>query len=136
MSEQTIIATPSKDGQEHQAANVEDFRNAEHIRRRPSIYIGDTGVKGLHQLVYELIYNSVDEALAGYCKSIQIKIQHDNSLSVSDDGRGIPVEILPKTQRSMLEVVLTTFGAGPSSTNPVTKPPRVFTVSAPSRLRH
>src|SRR5262249_51625770 len=74
--------------------------------------IGDTSTKGLHHLVYELVYNSVDEALAGYCKHIHVKIDVDGSLSVADDGRGIPVEMHPEAQRPTLEVVMTTIGAG------------------------
>ena len=96
----------------YEAENVEIFRDAAHIRHRPGMYIGDTGAKGLHHLVYELVYNSVDEALAGYCKNIHVKIHVDGSLSVTDDGRGIPVEIHPKAGGSTLEVVLTTSGAG------------------------
>src|SRR5206468_1135634 len=92
--------------------NVQIFKDTAHIRQRPGMYIGDTGVKGLHQLVYELVYNSVDEALAGHCRHIQVKINLDKSLSVSDDGRGIPVEIHPQEGRPTLEVVMTTVGAG------------------------
>jgi DNA gyrase subunit B len=76
------------------------------------MYIGDTGVKGMHHLVYELVHNSVDEALAGHCKHIQVRLNVDGSISVSDDGRGIPVEMHPKAQRPTLEVVLTMSGAG------------------------
>ena len=112
MTQNTNVETQGVETEKYEAENVDILRDAEHIRHRAGLYIGDTGSKGLHHLVYELIYNSVDEALAGYCKSIHIKIHHDNSLSVSDDGRGIPVEIHPKTQRSTLEVVLTTSGAG------------------------
>jgi DNA gyrase subunit B len=92
--------------------SVDVFRDSEHIRHRPGMYIGDTGPKGLHHLVYELVANSVDEALAGFCKSIHVRIYADGSLSVADDGRGIPVEIHPKEQRPTLEVVMTTVGAG------------------------
>jgi DNA gyrase subunit B len=112
MSQDTNVATPGVAAEKYEAENVDIFRDAEHIRHRPGMYIGDTGVKGLHHLVYELIHNSVDEALAGYCKTIQVRIQHDSSISVSDDGRGIPVEIHPKAQRSTLEVVMTMSGAG------------------------
>src|SRR5207302_11490512 len=76
------------------------------------MYIGDTGPSGLHHLVYELVYNSVDEALAGYCKNIHVKIDVDGSASVADDGRGIPVEEHSEAKRPTLEVVLTTVGAG------------------------
>src|SRR2546422_11413088 len=87
------------------AENVDIFRDAEHIRHRPGMYIGDTSTKGLHHLVYELIHNSVDEALGGYCKNIHVKINVDGSISVTDDGRGIPVGIHPKAGVSALEVV-------------------------------
>src|SRR5947209_6206687 len=92
--------------------HVDILRDAAHIRARPGMYIGDTGSKGLHHLVYELVYNSVDEALAGFCHNIHVKINDDGSLSVTDDGRGIPVDIHPKVGRPTLEVVLTTVGAG------------------------
>ena len=92
--------------------SVQIFRDTAHIRQRPSMYIGDTGPGGLHHLVYELVYNSVDEALAGHAKHIHVKINVDGSLSVGDDGRGIPVEEHPEAKRPTLEVVLTTVGAG------------------------
>jgi DNA gyrase subunit B len=92
--------------------NVQIFRDTAHIRQRPGMYIGDTSTKGLHHLVYELIYNSVDEALAGYAKNIQVKIDLDGSISVGDDGRGIPVEEHSEAKRPTLEVVMTTLGAG------------------------
>src|SRR5215475_3097812 len=96
----------------YEGKNVDVLRDKDHIRARPGMYIGDTGPKGLHHLIYELIYNSVDEALAGYCKNIHVEIDVDGSLSVSDDGRGIPVDIHPKIGKPTLEVVLTTVGAG------------------------
>src|SRR5438093_2043809 len=96
----------------YDSENVQVLRDAAHIRKRPGNYIGDTGPKGLHHLVYELIYNSVDEALAGYCKLIHVTIEVDGSLSVTDDGRGIPVDMHPTEGKSTLEVVLTTVGAG------------------------
>src|SRR5215471_21293240 len=92
--------------------NVQIFRDTAHIRQRPGMYIGDTSNKGLHHLVYELVYNSVDEALAGHCHNIQVKINVDRSLSVIDDGRGIPVDEHPEAKRPTLEVVMTTVGAG------------------------
>src|SRR3954454_10335575 len=96
----------------YEGENVDILRDAAHIRQRPGMYIGDTGTKGLHHLVYELVANSVDEALAGYCRHIHLKIHADGSLSVGDDGRGIPVEEHPEEKRPTLEVVMTTVGAG------------------------
>src|SRR5215831_11642448 len=110
--------TPSTDGAQaaqppqYEAENVDIFRDAEHIRHRPGMYIGDTSTKGLHHLVFELIHNSVDEALAGYAKQIHVKINVDGSVSVTDDGRGIPVGLHPKAGVSALEVVMTMSGAG------------------------
>jgi DNA gyrase subunit B len=92
--------------------NVQIFRDAAHIRQRPGMYIGNVAASGLHHLAYELVYNSVDEALAGHCHLIHVKINVDGSLSVRDDGRGIPVEEHPEAKRPTLEVVLTTVGAG------------------------
>ncbi|MBY0228904.1 MAG: DNA topoisomerase IV subunit B, partial [Gemmataceae bacterium] len=92
--------------------NFQVLRDADHIRARPGMYIGDTGTHGLHHLVYELVYNSVDEALAGYCKTITVKVHADESCSVSDDGRGIPVEMHPTEGRPVLEVAMTSVGAG------------------------
>src|SRR3954468_4726546 len=106
----TAPAAPA--GSNYEGEDVDVLRNAEHIRARPGNYIGDTGPKGLHHLVYELVYNSVDEALAGYCKNVHVTIHVDGSLSVADDGRGIPVETHPQVGKSTLEVVLTTVGAG------------------------
>src|SRR5438046_7929992 len=94
--------------QSYAGGDVKILRDAEHIRQRPGMYIGDTGPKGLHHLVYELVYNSVDEALAGYAKHISIVIHVDGSLSVTDDGRGIPVDMHPGVGKPTLEVVLTT----------------------------
>ncbi|HXG09137.1 MAG TPA: DNA gyrase subunit B [Gemmataceae bacterium] len=98
--------------QQYVSESVQIFRDTAHIRQRPGMYIGNTSAQGLHHLVYELVYNSVDEALAGYCKNIQVKINVDGSLTVQDDGRGIPVDMHPEAQRPTLEVVMTTVGAG------------------------
>jgi DNA gyrase subunit B len=113
MSQELDAATAvTADSGKYEAENVDVLRDADHIRQRPGMYISDTGVKGLHHLVYELIHNSVDEALAGYAKHIHVKINVDNSVSVSDDGRGIPVGIHPKAGVSALQVVMTMSGAG------------------------
>jgi len=92
--------------------SVQIYKDAAHIRQRPGMYIGNLASSGLHQLVYELVYNSVDESLAGQCKNIHVNINVDGSLSVKDDGRGIPVEEHPEAKKPTLEVVLTTVGAG------------------------
>lgn len=96
----------------YESESVQIYKDAAHIRQRPGMYIGNTSTAGLHHLAYELVYNSVDEALAGYAKLIQVKINFDSSLTVSDDGRGIPVEEHPEAKRPTLEVVMTTVGAG------------------------
>jgi len=101
-----------RDLSRYEGENVQIFRDAAHIRQRPGMYIGDTSTKGLHHLAYELVYNSVDEALAGHCNHVHVKVNVDGSLSVSDDGRGIPVDEHPEAKRPTLEVVMTTVGAG------------------------
>src|SRR5262245_35465665 len=92
--------------------NIQYLKDADHIRHRPGMYIGDTGPRGLHHLVYELIYNCVDEALAGFCRNIHVKINVDHSITVSDDGRGIPVEMHPDIGKSTLEAIFTMVGVG------------------------
>src|SRR4051812_1751308 len=107
-----VLTNPIAGNASYTDKDIQHLQNAAHIRQRPGMYIGDTGPKGLHHLVYELIYNSVDEALAGHCKHIRVEIDVDGSLSVADDGRGIPVDVHEKVGKSTLEVVLTTVGAG------------------------
>ncbi|MDA0757878.1 MAG: DNA topoisomerase (ATP-hydrolyzing) subunit B [Bacteroidetes bacterium] len=98
--------------EQYSADSIQALEGMEHVRMRPSMYIGDIGVRGLHHLVYEVVDNSIDEAMAGHCDRINVSINENNSVTVDDNGRGIPVDIHKKEGISALEVVMTKIGAG------------------------
>lgn len=98
--------------QEYDASNIRVLEGLEAVRMRPGMYIGSTSQRGLHHCIYEIVDNSIDESLAGYCTEIRVKINTDHSITVEDNGRGIPVDIKPDSGKSALEIVHTVLHAG------------------------
>ncbi len=111
--------TESKEG--YQAKNIQVLEGLSAVRKRPAMYIGSVGVRGLHHLIYEVVDNSIDEALAGHCTKITVILHKNGWASVEDDGRGIPVDEHPKFKMSALQVVMTKLHAGGNSIKTVIK---------------
>lgn len=107
-----MSAKQTSDGHEYDSSQIQVLEGLEHVRIRPGMYIGSTGFDGLHHLLKEIADNSIDEAIAGFATRVDITIQADGGIRVDDNGRGIPVDIHPKTKKSTLETVLTVLNAG------------------------